>query len=163
RCGRPLATTRPAALHAGAWEPRRPPQTPWGWWRPGARRGPPRRSRQPPEGETSSPIRGSALSFLGPSKDHPAGNRLQDAGHHHVGGFPDVLLPALDDHHGPVVEIAHALAGLLAVLDDLHRQLFARQDDRPQGLRRSEEHTSELQSRSDLVCRLLLEKKKNKT
>src|SRR5204862_2045632 len=29
--------------------------------------------------------------------------------------------------------------------------------------RRSEEHTSELQSRRDLVCRLLLEKKKNKT
>src|SRR2546421_968681 len=29
------------------------------------------------------------------------------------------------------------------------------------GLGRSEEHTSELQSRSDLVCRLLLEKKKN--
>src|SRR5206468_10259571 len=28
------------------------------------------------------------------------------------------------------------------------------------GLTRSEEHTSELQSRSDLVCRLLLEKKK---
>src|SRR5438132_8391204 len=32
---------------------------------------------------------------------------------------------------------------------------FARRD-----LRRSEEHTSELQSHSDLVCRLLLEKKK---
>src|SRR5438105_12317163 len=29
-------------------------------------------------------------------------------------------------------------------------------------LRRSEEHTSELQSRVDLVCRLLLEKKKKK-
>src|SRR5206468_7027088 len=29
-------------------------------------------------------------------------------------------------------------------------------------LSRSEEHTSELQSRSDLVCRLLLEKKKEK-
>src|SRR5688572_32709481 len=29
-------------------------------------------------------------------------------------------------------------------------------------LRRSEEHTSELQSQSNLVCRLLLEKKKNK-
>src|SRR5206468_10053565 len=28
------------------------------------------------------------------------------------------------------------------------------------GIPRSEEHTSELQSRSDLVCRLLLEKKK---
>src|SRR2546429_3509149 len=31
------------------------------------------------------------------------------------------------------------------------------------GLRRSEEHTSELQSRLHLVCRLLLEKKKKKT
>src|SRR5437870_9659648 len=30
------------------------------------------------------------------------------------------------------------------------------------GLRRSEEHTSELQSRGHLVCRLLLEKKKYK-
>src|SRR5206468_11117284 len=30
------------------------------------------------------------------------------------------------------------------------------------GADRSEEHTSELQSRSDLVCRLLLEKKKNR-
>src|SRR2546428_7547801 len=30
-------------------------------------------------------------------------------------------------------------------------------------LARSEEHTSELQSRSDLVCRLLLEKKKTTT
>src|SRR2546422_7867294 len=30
-----------------------------------------------------------------------------------------------------------------------------------QGARRSEEHTSELQSRLHLVCRLLLEKKKN--
>src|SRR2546427_7463962 len=29
-------------------------------------------------------------------------------------------------------------------------------------LRRSEEHTSELQSQSNIVCRLLLEKKKNK-
>src|SRR2546421_7721164 len=32
----------------------------------------------------------------------------------------------------------------------------------PPGSGRSEEHTSELQSRSDLVCRLLLEKKKTK-
>src|SRR2546430_9905458 len=31
------------------------------------------------------------------------------------------------------------------------------------GLRRSEEHTSELQSQSNLVCRLLLEKKKNES
>src|SRR5206468_11505272 len=32
----------------------------------------------------------------------------------------------------------------------------------PRMVHRSEEHTSELQSRSDLVCRLLLEKKKKK-
>src|SRR5206468_11582950 len=47
-----------------------------------------------------------------------------------------------------------------AVLQGRRRQvdlrLVAFQDDR------SEEHTSELQSRSDLVCRLLLEKKKKK-
>src|SRR3712207_8397405 len=36
-------------------------------------------------------------------------------------------------------------------------------DETPDALlRRSEEHTSELQSRQYLVCRLLLEKKKNK-
>src|SRR5260221_10812656 len=33
----------------------------------------------------------------------------------------------------------------------------------PGGTSRSEEHTSELQSHSDLVCRLLLEKKKKTT
>src|SRR5690349_23823407 len=33
----------------------------------------------------------------------------------------------------------------------------------PTAVVRSEEHTSELQSRRDLVCRLLLEKKKKKT
>src|SRR2546425_8924907 len=33
----------------------------------------------------------------------------------------------------------------------------------PQQIRRSEEHTSELQSLAYLVCRLLLEKKKKKT
>src|SRR3712207_8283357 len=33
--------------------------------------------------------------------------------------------------------------------------------DAQESLRRSEEHTSELQSRQYLVCRLLLEKKKN--
>src|SRR5436309_8182046 len=32
----------------------------------------------------------------------------------------------------------------------------------PQPLQRSEEHTSELQSRENLVCRLLLEKKKKR-
>src|SRR3712207_7972183 len=43
------------------------------------------------------------------------------------------------------------------VLDVRHWPRFGE----PQHLPRSEEHTSELQSRQYLVCRLLLEKKKN--
>src|SRR3989449_7204576 len=38
----------------------------------------------------------------------------------------------------------------------------ARKSSRPLAYQRSEEHTSELQSRLHLVCRLLLEKKKKK-
>src|SRR2546427_9587040 len=34
--------------------------------------------------------------------------------------------------------------------------------EQPESVQRSEEHTSELQSQSNLVCRLLLEKKKKK-
>src|SRR2546430_12917282 len=44
-----------------------------------------------------------------------------------------------------------------AVAQDRRRQL----DEMDIHLFRSEEHTSELQSQSNLVCRLLLEKKKN--
>src|SRR5437867_7322867 len=54
-----------------------------------------------------------------------------------------------------------AQAGLLAVfIVSAYLALFVnyRRDDE-----RSEEHTSELQSPYDLVCRLLLEKKKKKT
>src|SRR5437588_4689050 len=43
--------------------------------------------------------------------------------------------------------------------DDERAQIWA---DEAARLQRSEEHTSELQSHSDLVCRLLLEKKKKK-
>src|SRR5437868_11979851 len=54
-------------------------------------------------------------------------------------------------------------------LDARHRAarrpgIEARHDTGPSGraVTRSEEHTSELQSRFDLVCRLLLEKKKSR-
>src|SRR5690606_41742631 len=46
------------------------------------------------------------------------------------------------------------------VIDGL-TQLFRRAILEQAAIRRSEEHTSELQSRENLVCRLLLEKKKN--
>src|SRR5437588_6440821 len=48
-------------------------------------------------------------------------------------------------------------------IDDSAAQKNQRADRRSNRGRRSEEHTSELQSHSDLVCRLLLEKKKKKT
>src|SRR5688572_32015539 len=87
-------------------------------------------------------------------------------------------------HHqtgGPFVEISQANVGLIR--RDLRDQQSAREkltafstaelvtmceraaeffanDELPLGDSRSEEHTSELQSQSNLVCRLLLEKKK---
>src|SRR2546428_2382114 len=45
--------------------------------------------------------------------------------------------------------------------DEIPWEMLAFPSTRDEG-NRSEEHTSELQSRSDLVCRLLLEKKKRK-
>src|SRR2546430_10273717 len=56
------------------------------------------------------------------------------------------------------------LPGLVHIIGECHRQLLVRRfrcelcPGEPR--RRSEEHTSELQSQSNLVCRLLLEKKK---
>src|SRR2546427_4694930 len=44
----------------------------------------------------------------------------------------------------------------------VHGPLVGDSFHRPHAGRRSEEHTSELQSQSNLVCRLLLEKKKKK-
>src|SRR5688572_31547238 len=55
------------------------------------------------------------------------------------------------DADQPAVE-SHRLAGVDPVERLRHRR----------ARRRSEEHTSELQSQSNLVCRLLLEKKKKK-
>src|SRR2546428_7399043 len=61
----------------------------------------------------------------------------------------DLLHRALGDHDGAPARLrGGADLGVQAGTED------------GVGVRRSEEHTSELQSRSDLVCRLLLEKKK---
>src|SRR5438034_8056774 len=64
----------------------------------------------------------------------------------HLAG-PDAARGFIVDGFPRTIAQAEALAGLLK--------------DAGQALR-SEEHTSELQSHSDLVCRLLLEKKKKK-
>src|SRR5699024_11248062 len=64
------------------------------------------------------------------------------------------------------VDVRHRSAARRHGLDRLRRACGHRPGRLlPNGARRrrSEEHTSELQSRFDLVCRLLLEKKKKKT
>src|SRR3712207_8937727 len=60
------------------------------------------------------------------------------------------------DHLGRVVDV------LPGQLGDVHEAVHAAEVDERAEVddRRSEEHTSELQSRQYLVCRLLLEKKK---
>src|SRR6266513_4769911 len=50
-----------------------------------------------------------------------------------------------------------------AVISDSMREAVRRLAERVPVVVRSEEHTSELQSRFDLVCRLLLEKKNTQT
>src|SRR3712207_8822159 len=73
----------------------------------------------------------------------------------------DVLRPAQPPRQGDLAE-ASAVAGLL--LKDLFDVVAAERDHLAQQLTnpgaRSEEHTSELQSRQYLVCRFLPEKKK---
>src|SRR5258708_28888002 len=53
------------------------------------------------------------------------------------------------------------LGGVFALADQFTVELIGQGKDAAQ--KRSEEHTSELQSPDHLVCRLLLEKKKKKT
>src|SRR3712207_7429851 len=62
-----------------------------------------------------------------------------------------------------IKEAQHGLVLTQHLLDELVLALLLLQlkPSRSFGLGRSEEHTSELQSRQYLVCRLLLEKKKN--
>src|SRR5690606_42079313 len=64
-------------------------------------------------------------------------------------------LRMLDRADREVMQLSRADIG--AVYEFMHK--FRRNPQNP-GLQRSEEHTSELQSRENLVCRLLLEKKK---
>src|SRR3712207_8707713 len=76
-----------------------------------------------------------------------------------VGRFQAV--GALDDDAGLVVDALDRPAGLpgVEVVQDLLLPGLEGADERLQLRARSEEHTSELQSRQYLVCRLLLEKK----
>src|SRR5690606_34312228 len=83
-------------------------------------------------------------------------------------GIPRSTCPALLECRGAIGEGHHQVTGggqvgvlVGALLQE--SQQFRPESDRGVHQRiRSEEHTSELQSREKLVCRLLLEKKKNR-
>src|SRR3712207_8723387 len=80
------------------------------------------------------------------------------------------LFPYTTLFRSSAVVLVHALHGRRRKSGDVARRHRSRDlcaggwslDVPPQTLGRSEEHTSELQSRQYLVCRLLLEKKKIK-
>src|SRR3712207_7073873 len=73
----------------------------------------------------------------------------------------DAVLDLLDRHRVALADLEHA-GGLARRRAQAPGEL-GEVVRRVQLLDRSEEHTSELQSRQYLVCRLLLEKKKQKT
>src|SRR2546428_7154922 len=70
--------------------------------------------------------------------------------------FPYTTLFRSGTHPRQVDRLEHAPA---KALEPPGQVPDAEPGDLTGGFKRSEEHTSELQSRSDLVCRLLLEKK----
>src|SRR5207249_5869399 len=93
-----------------------------------------------PVGPIAAAAQKEGITYVGMRNEQSASYAAQAVGY--LTGRPGACLVV----SGPGV--VHALAGLAN----------AQQNGWPM---RSEEHTSELQSRFDLVCRLLLEKKKN--
>src|SRR5690606_39852551 len=81
-------------------------------------------------------------------------HRLRPEQRRHVTGRPT---HAVD--HAVAVGGLIRVAGVVLVVADLSGNPVGAFGERLRGTQRSEEHTSELQSRENLVCRLLLEKK----
>src|SRR5438132_9615765 len=95
-------------------------------------------------GEEHKALRGAAA---GPAPGLRRSSRLRE-----LGGLLLVRSRRPREDHPRVLPLAR--------LDREHHHAVARLEPPPLDGARSEEHTSELQSHSDLVCRLLLEKKK---
>src|SRR5207253_8822165 len=80
--------------------------------------------------------------------------------------LPPETLAAFRDHGRPRPSLETDLTEAMDTLDDLDKAGISLREVTgdllaDEVVERSEEHTSELQSRGHLVCRLLLEKKKN--
>src|SRR6266704_5439958 len=115
---------------------------------PHAREHPPGRPSRPPASCPRRPVHDRARA-----RPRGDGNRLPRRG-------PEA--PSKSRHQGPEARPrGRARAGAFSPRDrDRGRPEPSPYPASPRLRRRSEEHTSELQSRFDLVCRLLLEKKK---
>src|SRR5207248_4117247 len=96
---------------------------------------------------------------LGAARYHRTGEVLPDSVLDELAGHDAILLGAVGDPSVPPGVLERGLLLKLRFQFDQYVNL------RPSRLwpGRSEEHTSELQSPYDLVCRLLLEKKKKNT
>src|SRR5487761_2541416 len=68
--------------------------------------------------------------LLGMGEDHAASHRLQDARYRDFDGGLHVCLAVLDDDHRAIIQVADALAWLLALLHDLDSHVFAGQQNR---------------------------------
>src|SRR2546427_10006746 len=87
-----------------------------------------------------------------------------DAGHRARIEMEEIGLDAIREDHAARghERLEHELAPTRNPSRDDARGGMATRERLAHGVERSEEHTSELQSQSNLVCRLLLEKKKKK-
>src|SRR3712207_7978555 len=91
------------------------------------------------------PPRSTLFPYTTLFRSKAAGSQQRIAPHQHA---------AARRRRDPALRIVHPGEGI--------KHLEEEHEGRDQGALRSEEHTSELQSRQYLVCRLLLEKKKKK-
>src|SRR3989454_5150417 len=104
----------------------------------------------------------NTLDELGDSLCH-VGNvtrTLRPRGGHPI--YPRIAVLASRDRQRARVAISHATAADARAVFERYSGESARAGQHVRDVVRSEEHTSELQSPCNLVCRLLLEKKKKR-
>src|SRR5258707_15600051 len=113
-----------------------------------------------PEPSTSKTDPGLHLDLIAleTAKTPAASASLGNAVALHLEGKTEAALKELSS----AIDGGENLAELHAAMGHIQFELQRYDDAAKSYLKRSEEHTSELQSRQYLVCRLLLEKKKNK-
>src|SRR5690625_3383274 len=96
--------------------------------------------------------------FLGRGANYPialeGALKLKEISYIHAEGYP-----AAEMKHGPIALIDENMPTVVLATNDSAYDKIVSNIQEVKARKRSEEHTSELQSRGHLVCRLLLEKK----